>query len=69
MIIDLAGLPQTGQTSYSFSCSRGMQRLVTPASSFIRASQAGSSHHMVRMKPVFSGSPAMERISSQVAAV
>ena len=43
--------------------------IATRASSFIRASQAGSSHHMVRMKPVFSGSPAMERISSQVAAV
>src|SRR5699024_4110545 len=43
--IFFAARPQTGQVSPSCSCSKGMQRLETPASSFIFSSQASSPHH------------------------
>ena len=51
MIIFFAGRPQTGQTSPRYSCSKGMQRLETPASSFIFSSHYSSPHHMVLTKP------------------
>ena len=45
--ITLAGLPQQGHTSPICSCSKGMQRLDSPATSFIFSSQASSPHHIV----------------------
>ena len=42
-------VPQQGQTSLRCSCSKGMQRLDRPTSSFIFISQARSPHHMVLM--------------------
>ena len=47
--ITLAGLPQQGHTSPICSCSKGMQRLDRPATSFIFSSQASSPHHIVLM--------------------
>lgn len=50
-INSFAGLPQQTQTSEIFSCSKRIQRDVTPSSSFIFVSQSGSPHHMVLANP------------------
>ena len=47
----LAGLPQHTQVSPTDSCTRGMHREETPASSFIFSSHSRSPHHMVLAKP------------------
>ena len=46
---EIGYLPQQTQVSDKCSCSKGMQRLERPASSFIFSSQARLPHHMVLM--------------------
>ena len=63
----LAGLPHTGQMSDRCSCSKGIQRLESPACSFMASSQATSPHNMVLITPVFYST--MDLTSSNVVAV
>ena len=47
----VAGFPQYTQVSASFSCLKGMQREVTPTSSFNLSSHSWQPHHIARIKP------------------
>ena len=64
---EIGYLPQQTQVSDKCSCSKGIQREETPASSLSFSSQAWSPHHMALIKPGFSS--AVFFISSKLTAV